>query len=146
MERFMRKWYVVAGRFSPLEKDVFNAVETYKWNSKLNRIDIGFIYNQGSLTGPVKSIPQKRWIYNHEPIAHWKVSPLWPIKFDYLVIGFAADYEWIVIGVPNEKYVWIMISTPQLPKETIRTIIEELDANRYNTSDIVYVEHNKFPK
>jgi apolipoprotein D and lipocalin family protein len=143
MERFMRKWYVVAGRFSPLEKDVFNAVETYKWNAKLNRIEIGFTYNQGSLTGPVKSIPQKGWIYNHETNAHWKVSPLWPLKFDYLVIGLAADYEWTVIGVPNEKYVWIMSSNPQLPKETIRTIIDELDANGYNTNDIVYVEHDQ---
>jgi apolipoprotein D and lipocalin family protein len=143
LERFMRDWYVVAGRFTALEKNVFNAVESYKWNVKANRIDISFNYNQGSLTGPVKSIPQKGWIYNTETNAHWKVSPLWPLKFDYLVIGLAADYEWTVIGVPNEKYVWIMSSNPHLPKETIQAIIDELDVKGYNTKDIVYVEHNQ---
>lgn len=142
LERFMRDWYVVAGRFTPLEKDVFNAVESYKWNSKENRIEISFNYNKGSLNGPVKSIPQKGWIYNNETNAHWKVSPFWPIKFDYLIIGLAADYEWTVIGVPSEKYLWIMSANPHLPKETIRSIIDELEVNGYNTKNIVYVEHN----
>ena len=65
------------------------------------------------------------------------------MKFDYLVIGLAADYEWTVIGVPNEKYVWIMSSNPHLPKETIQTIIDELDAKGYNTKEIIYVQHNQ---
>jgi apolipoprotein D and lipocalin family protein len=143
LDRFMRGWYVVAGRFSPLEKDVYNAVESYKWNSKAKRIEISFSYNKGSLTGPVKSIPQKGWIYNQQTNAHWKVSPIWPLKFDYLVIGLAADYEWTVIGVPNEKYVWIMSTNPHLPKETIRSIVDELEANGYNMKNLVYVEHNK---
>jgi apolipoprotein D and lipocalin family protein len=142
IERFMGDWYVVAGRFTPLEKDVFNGVETYKWNAKANRIDIGFTYNQGSLNGPVKSLPQKGWIYNTTTNAHWKVSPLWPLKLDYLVIGLAADYDWTVIGVPNEKYVWIMSRNPKLPRETIESIIDELKIKGYNTDRILYVEHN----
>ncbi len=142
MERFMGDWYVVAGRFTALEKNVFNAVESYTWNENAKRIDISFNYNKGSLTGPVKSIPQKGWIYNKETNAHWKVSPFWPLKLDYLVIGLAADYDWTVIGVPNEKYVWIMSRNPHLPKETIQTIIDELDRNGYNTKRIIYVEHN----
>lgn len=142
LERFMGDWYVVAGRFTPLEKNVFNGVETYKWNTKANRIDISFTYNQGSLTGPVKSLPQKGWVFNTQTNAHWKVSPLWPLKLDYLVIGLAADYEWTVIGVPNEKYVWIMSRNPKLPKETIQNIIDELNIKGYNTDRILYVEHN----
>lgn len=142
MERFMGDWFVVAGRFTALERNVFNAVESYKWNAKANRIDISFDYNKGSLTGPVKSIPQKGWIYNTKTNAHWKVSPLWPLKLDYLVIGLAADYEWTVIGVPNEKYVWIMSRDAHLPKEVIQTIIDELNKNGYNTKNIISVEHN----
>ncbi len=142
MERFMGDWFVVAGRFTALERNVFNAVESYKWNTKDNRIDISFNYNKGSLTGPVKSIPQKGWIFNTKTNAHWKVSPIWPLKLDYLVIGLAADYDWTVIGVPNEKYVWIMSRNPHLPKETIQTIIDELEKNGYNTRNIIYVEHN----
>jgi apolipoprotein D and lipocalin family protein len=145
MERFMGDWYVVAGRFTMFEKNMFNAVETYKWNAKEQRIDIGFTYNQGSFTGPVRSIPQKGWIHNSETNAHWKVSPFWPLRLDYLIIGLAADYEWTVIGVPNEKYVWIMSRNPQLPKETIKTIIDELDGNGYNTRRIIYVEHDTRP-
>ena len=142
IERFMGDWYVVAGRFTVLERNVYNAVESYKWNAKSQRIDIGFTYNKGSLTGPVKSIPQRGWIHNSETNAHWKVSPIWPLKLDYLIIGLADDYEWTVIGVPNEKYVWIMSRNPHLPKATIQSIIDELNANGYNTKRIIYVEHS----
>lgn len=45
-DRFMGDWYVVAGRFTFLEKNMFNAVESYRWNSKAKRIDISFNYNQ----------------------------------------------------------------------------------------------------
>jgi apolipoprotein D and lipocalin family protein len=142
IERFMGDWYVVAGRFSPLEKDVYNAVESYKWNEKSGRIDIGFNYNKGSLTGPVKSIPQKGWVFNTQTNAHWKVSPLWPFKFDYLIIALDLDYEWTVIGVPSEKYLWIMTRHPHMPKDKIDAIVEELNSKNYNTKNLVYVQHN----
>ncbi|MFN7263067.1 MAG: lipocalin family protein, partial [Pseudobdellovibrionaceae bacterium] len=47
IQKFMGDWYVLAGRFTPFEKEVHNAVEVYTWNEKEQRIDIGFTYNKG---------------------------------------------------------------------------------------------------
>jgi len=58
-DRFMGTWYVQAGRFTPFEKGVHNGVENYSWNEKEERIDISFTYNLDSLTGELKSVPQK---------------------------------------------------------------------------------------
>jgi apolipoprotein D and lipocalin family protein len=143
INRFMGDWYVVAGRFTSLEKNVFNAVENYKWNAQANRIDIDFRFNKGSLTGPVKRLPQKAWILNRKTNAYWKVSPIWPLKFDYLVIGLGENYEWTAIGVPNEAYLWVMVRDPQMPKEKIDAILDDLSRENYNTDNIVYVEHDK---
>lgn len=142
MSRFMGKWYVVAGRFTALEKNVFNAVESYSWNSEKNMIEIDFKYNKGSLTGPIKKIPQKGWIKNNTSNAHWIVSPIWPLKFDYLVIGLGDNYEWTAIGVPNEAYLWIMSRTPNISKEAVEEIILRLSDEGYNTGNIISVEHS----
>jgi apolipoprotein D and lipocalin family protein len=141
-DRFMGIWYVQAGRFTMLEKDVHNGIETYKWNQKENRIDIDFTFNQGSLTGKIKSLPQRGWIHNHKTNAHWKVSPLWPLKFDYLVIGLGKNYDWTVIGVPNQNYLWIMTRERNISRDKVDKLINEIKMSGYRTDDITYVPHS----
>jgi len=141
LKRFMGDWYVLAGRFTFLEKQVHNAVESYAWNEAKQRIDIGFTYNKGSFDGKVKSIPQTGWIENKTTNSHWKVSPFWPIKVDYLIIALAEDYSWTAIGVPNQKYLWIMAKSPQNAETVIVKALEVLKQNNYRTDEIVIVPH-----
>jgi apolipoprotein D and lipocalin family protein len=142
-DRFMGTWYVMAGRFTPLEKDVFNAIEKYTWNEEKERIDIDFSYNKGSLQGPLKKIPQKGWIVDHKTNATWKISPLWPLKFTYLVVALDPDYEWTAIGVPNKNYLWIMTRSKSFSKAQMKDVLDQLERVDYPTNDLVYVEHNK---
>lgn len=139
-DKFMGDWYVMAGRFTALETDVYNGIETYTWNDKENRIDVDFRYNKGSFDGPLKKFPQKAWIVSNDN-AHWKVQPFWPLKFDYLVIGLDPEYRWTAIGVPNKKYLWIMSRDPKFPRKEIDQILKTLQESGYNTSDIEYVQH-----
>ncbi len=141
LQKFMGNWYVLAGRFTPLEKDVHNGLETYTWNEKEQRIDIGFNYNQGSFEGKLKSIPQKGWVENSSTNAHWKVSPLWPLKFDYLIVGLAPDYSWTAIGVPSRKYLWIMARDPRNSEKTVAEAIRHLEEIQYPTGNLVKVPH-----
>ena len=48
LDRFMGKWYVIAGRFTYFEQGAHNAVENYSWNEKHNRVDINFSGNNTS--------------------------------------------------------------------------------------------------
>lgn len=139
--RFMGKWYVLAGRFTVFEKEVHNGIEIYAWDEKKSQIDISFDYNQGSFDGKKKSLPQKGWIENTSTNAHWKVSPLWPLKFDYLVIDLADDYSWTAIGVPNQKYLWIMARDTKNSETVVKEALERLKTKGYNTENIVLVPH-----
>lgn len=141
IQRFMGKWYVLAGRFTYFEQDVHNGLETYTWNAEKNRIDISFTYNKGSFDGPQKALPQKGWIENTQTNAHWKVSPLWPLKFDYLIIDLAPDYSWTAIGVPSQKYLWIMARNWQNADAVIQEAVARLNAKGYNTENLVLVPH-----
>lgn len=136
LERFMGKWYVIAGRLTFMEKGAHNAVEVYRWNSQEKRIDVDFTFRKDAFTGPLKSIPQKAWIENTHTNAHWKVSPFWPLKFNYLVLDLAPDYAWTVIGVPGQEWVWIMARDWQMDEPTLAMIIQRLKNSGYNTKDI----------
>lgn len=143
-DRFMGTWYVQAGRFTSFEDNAFNAVEKYQWDEKNKKIIIDFTFNQNSLNGPLKKIPQTAWITNESTNATWKVSPFWPLRFTYLIVALdEANYEWTVIGVPNQKYLWIMSRNPEFSKEKTKEILNNISAIGYSVEDIVYVEHNK---
>ncbi len=139
LQRFMTKWYVLAGRFTPFEKEPHNAVESYTWNAEKKQIDIAFDYRQGSLTGEKRAIPQTGWVENAFTGAHWKVSPWWPLKFDYLILAVADDYSWTAIGVPSQKYLWIMAQDWRNPEATIEKAVKVLKAQNYNVDNMVRV-------
>lgn len=143
LPKFMGDWYVLAGRFTFLETGVNNAIERYKWNEKENRIDVDFTYNKGSLKGELKSIPQKAWIDDKTTNAHWKVSPFWPLKFDYLVIDLASDYSWTAIGVPSQKYLWIMSRSRKDAEATVQNAVKRLQEKGYNVENLVLVPHSQ---
>jgi apolipoprotein D and lipocalin family protein len=135
-DRFMKKWYVIAGRFTFMEKGAHNAVEVYSWNSEKERIDIEFYFNKDAFDGKIKKIPQKAWIQNKETNAYWKVSPFWPLKFDYLVVAMADDYSWTAIGVPSQKYLWIMAEDWYFDDDKLNQVTKKLKEVGYSTENI----------
>jgi len=136
IDRFMGKWYVVAGRTTFVEKGAHNSLEEYTWNKEKNRIDINFTFNKGSFTGKKKSVKQKAWIENKTTNAHWLVQPFWPLKLDYLVLALAPDYEWTIVGVSSQSYVWIMTRDPNPKPKLINKLTKKLDELNYSSKDI----------
>ena len=146
IDRFMGKWYVLAGRFTFTEVEVHNGQESYTWNSEKQRIDVNFTYNQSGFDGPLLSIPQKAWIYDEKTKAHWKVSPFWPLKFNYLIVELDQDYKWTAIGVPDQKYLWIMARDWKNPTATIKIATERLRKKGYDVENLVLVPQRWPPR
>jgi apolipoprotein D and lipocalin family protein len=139
LNQFMGKWYVLAGRLTSFETGAHNAVETYTWNEGKKRIDIDFTYNKNSFTGPIKSIPQKGWVKNETTNSYWEVSPFWPLYFDYLIIDLAKDYSWTAIGVPNQKYLWIMARDWKNADKVVEEALKSLKEKGYNIDQVKIV-------
>ncbi|MBF0315887.1 MAG: lipocalin family protein [Oligoflexia bacterium] len=141
LQKYMGKWYVIAGRLTFLENGAHNATETYTWNEKEKRIDIDFQMNKNSFDGALKRYPQKGWVVNDKSNATWEISFFWPLKFTYLIIALDPNYEWTVVGVPSERYFWIMSRTPKMSKEQLNNIISHVNKLGYDTTEMIFVPH-----
>ncbi len=139
MERFMGQWYVQAGRLTFLEEGAHNAVEIYSYDKEKEKILIDFKFNKDAIDGKEKSIPQKGRIYNKTTNAHWKVSPFWPLSFDYLIVDLAPDYSWVAVGVPSEKYLWIMSRDWKFSDAQVSSVLGRLKEKGYDSENTVRV-------
>jgi apolipoprotein D and lipocalin family protein len=136
MDRYIGKWYVISARGIFVEKDAYNSTETYTWNEKENRIDVEFRMRKGSFDGVEKAYPQKAWIYNTESNSHLKVQFFWPLKFDYLILDIDPGYQWVVVGVPSQRYLWVMARKPEIPDSKLEEILARIDSMGYSTEDM----------
>ena len=69
-----------------------------------------------------------------------RVSFFGPFYSDYRVMLLDADYQWALIGSGSAKYLWILSRTPELPQETLNTILAEAQRRGYDTSKLIWVK------
>mmetsp|Transcript_11326 Transcript_11326/g.12978 ORF Transcript_11326/g.12978 Transcript_11326/m.12978 type:complete len:169 (-) Transcript_11326:2000-2506(-) len=150
VSQVMGAWYVIGVLPTPFEKDAFNPVEKYTWNEKKKWVDVDFTFNQGSLTGPIKSVPQALTVPNY-PISKggsWKAKPykLPILALDYIVMDIAEDYTSIVVGHPSRKWLWIMAKDkPELDENVFNKALELAKGEGFDVEQIVRPEHTPQP-
>jgi apolipoprotein D and lipocalin family protein len=54
---------------------------------------------------------------------------------DYWIIGLGQDYEYAIVGTPNRKYGWILSRKPQLSKDKLEDIFQQLREQGYRPED-----------
>ena len=135
LDRFMGKWYVIANIPTFLEKDAYNAVETYTMNDD-GTIDTEFTFRKGGFDGEEKGFNPKGFVTDTESNALWGMRFIWPIKADYRIVYLDDDYTQTVIGRQKRDYVWIMARTPTIPDEEYAKIMEFVESIGYDTSEI----------
>lgn len=140
LERFMGDWYVIAHIPVFLEKEAYNAVETYEL-AEDGTIPTTFRFNKGSFDGPVKTMNPKGFVYDKETNAEWRMQFLWPFKAAYLITHLSDDYQTTIIGVPSRRYAWIMARTKTLPEAEYAALVSKLEDQGHDISKLRKVPH-----
>ena len=139
LDHYLGTWYVIANRPTMFETDAYNATETYFLNQQTQKIDVDFRYRKGGFNGDEKTVPQTAWVHNKKTNAHWKISP-WRwlpfINFDYLILDLDINYKWTVVGVPNQKYLWVMSREPHMTDDLLFKILDRIKSSGYNISNV----------
>ena len=140
LDRFMGKWYVIACIPTQLEKNIFNAVETYKRDPD-GTVATTFSYNKGGFEGPKKEYQPRGFILDDKTNAVWGMQFIWPIKADYRIIYLDHEYSSTIIGRNKRDYVWILARKPQLSEDLYDKLSEEVERAGYNINKLVKIPH-----
>ncbi len=132
LDRFMGSWYVIANIPTFLEKDAYNAVETYEQDAD-GSIETTFTYRKGGFDGARKKYTPRGFVGDDPSNAVWGMRFIWPIKADYRIIYLDKDYSVTVIGRNKRDYVWIMAREPHIDDELFRQLTSFIESVGYDT-------------
>lgn len=121
INKFMGDWYVIGYTPTFIDKEAYNAVESYELNPD-GTIATTYTFNKGAPDGPQKTYTPKGFVRDDPSNAIWGMQFIWPIKADYRIIYLDDDYTRTIIGRKARDYVWIMARQPQLPAETYKKL------------------------
>jgi apolipoprotein D and lipocalin family protein len=129
----MGYWYVAACVPTFLEKGVVNSLEHYEWTNKdEQKLKVTFKYNS-SPTSKQSSIFQDGVVVNKDTGAEWTVRPRLfngniplPIWLPYIVLETTltaeADKSYMIVGMPDRSYLWIMFRDPNFDLPTLEKL------------------------
>jgi apolipoprotein D and lipocalin family protein len=141
LNRFMGDWYVIASIPTFIEKDAFNAMESYRIDDD-GTVAATFRFNKGSLDGPVKEYNPRGFIQDKQSNAVWGMQFIWPFKAEYRIIYLSKDYSQTIIGRTKRDYVWIMARTNTIPNTDYERIVKFLKEQDYDTNNLRMVPHS----
>jgi len=124
LERFMGDWYVIAHIPAFVERNAFNAIESYELNG--NRIETTFRFRNKGFDGPEKQYEPNAIVEDTQSNAVWGMQFVWPFRSDFRIVHLDEDYSTTIIGRNKRDYVWIMARKPELSDREYEALVQRV--------------------
>ena len=135
LDRFMGDWYVIASIPTPLEKDIYNAVESYE-RIEPKTIQTTFAFRKGGFDGESKEMKPVGYVGDDGSNAIWGMQFIWPIKADYRIVYLDEAYSQTIIGRQKRDFVWIMTREPEIPDSDYAELVSVVKSLGYDVSKL----------
>ncbi|HNX82800.1 MAG: lipocalin family protein [Bacteroidales bacterium] len=139
-ERYLGKWYEIARLDFKFERNLNNTTAEYSLNGNGTiKVD-----NQGYNTvreERTQAIGKAKFA-GDDKVAMLKVSFFGPFYSGYNVIALDDEYRYALVAGESLKYMWILSRETTIPDEIKTKYLKLAEEIGYNTSELIWVEHN----
>ena len=144
IQDFMGRWYVISLIPNWIEEGGTNSFDDYKLNSD-GTIDITY---KTIKNGKEKIIKQKGTIINEDFKGRWEIEFIKPwipfYKAPYEVVLLDENYEYMVVGYPDNSFGWIMSRETSMDNNLYNEILDVLNKDfGYLKTEFQKVRHDK---
>jgi len=134
LERFMGDWYVIAHIPVFIERNAYNAIESYELDGE--RIETTFTFRNKSFTGPEKRYEPNAIVRDSESNAVWGMQFIWPFRADFRIVHLDEDYATTIIGRNSRDYVWIMARESEISEEKYDELVQLVADMGYDVEEL----------
>jgi apolipoprotein D and lipocalin family protein len=135
LQRYLGKWYEIASYPAWFQKGCTASTAEYSLLPD-GKIQVVNRCRKGNLGGPLKESKGKAEVADTATNAKLKVWFFWPFKGNYWIIDLSPDYQWVVVGEPSRKYLWILSRTPTMDEAVYQEILGRLPQKGYDPAGL----------
>lgn len=130
MQRFMGDWFVIAAIPTFIEKNAYNAIESYRMAPD-RTVATTFTFRDGGFDGPLRRYTPTGYVLD-DTGAVWGMQFIWPIRAEYRVAHLDAAYRETIIGRTARDYVWVMSRSPSVSEADYQRLAEKVKQLGYD--------------
>jgi len=135
LNRYLGMWYEIASYPSWFQKGCTGSTAEYSLLSD-GKIQVINRCHKDSLEGPLKVSKGKAEVADTATNAKLKVWFFWPFKGNYWIIELDDDYQYVVVGEPSRKYLWVLSRTPTMDEAIYQEILGRLPQKGYDPAGL----------
>ncbi len=141
VNKYLGKWYEIARIDFKYERNLNNTTAEYS----LNENGTIMVDNRGYNTKKEEwqQAIGKAKFTGDDNTAMLKVSFFGPFYSGYNVIAIDQEYRYALVAGKSFKYLWILARETGIPDEVRQKYLKIAEDYGYNTSELLWIEHNK---
>lgn len=135
VNRYMGTWYEIVRLPNSFEKGLECVTATYalKENGDVK------VTNRGRSVDDRSNIDEANgtaWVVDTVTNSKLKVSFFWPFAGDYWIISLDDDYNYVMLGSPSRKYLWILSRQPILNESVTKSLLDSASRAGFDISRV----------
>ncbi len=131
LDRYLGTWFEIASYPAWFAKNCTGVTAEYSLREGGGISVVNRCY-KGALDGKLKEARGRAKVVDPETNAKLKVSFFGPFWGDYWILELDSEYQWVLVGEPKRKYLWILSRTPSLDQDTLDEILSRLPDKGYS--------------
>lgn len=144
LQKYSGRWYEIARLPNRFEKGLVCVTANYqvKKNGKIE------VINKGRPEKDIKRIKTAKgtaWVPNKNFPGQLKVRFFWPFAGNYYIITLNKDYQYVLVGDPSRKYLWVLSRTKTLPKDIYTKLLKIAKENGFDTRKLIKIKQDCNP-
>ncbi len=136
LSRYLGRWYEIARCPAWFEKDCVGATAEYSLNPD-GTVKVVNSARLRTLDSPVKTAVGRARVVEATTQAKLKVAFFLFFEGDYWILELGENYDYVVIGEPSRKYLWILSRTPRMDETLYQQILSRLPAKDYDPARLI---------
>ena len=140
-DKYLGKWYEIARLDFKYEEGLNNTTAHYSLNENgsIKVVNRGYDYEKEEW----REANGKAKFVGEENIGMLKVSFFGPFYSGYNVIAIDQEYQYALVAGESLKYLWVLSRETTIPEEIKKDYLKVAEEIGYQTSDLIWVEHNQ---
>ncbi len=138
LNRYMGTWYEIARLPNSFERGLKCTTAAYELRDD-GRVTV---INRGiKVEDPTKSDEAKgvAWVPDPAQPAKLRVRFFWPFAGDYWIIDLDPEYQYVLVGSPNHKYLWVLARTKFISDEIYLGLLQKAKENGFELANLIKV-------